>query len=229
MKHSFKTISILAFASLLELPLLAAACADKTYDQLQGTTCTIGNLQFSFEQFSGTVSANTVAVHFLANGFQTSSTAVPSTVSSPNLAGYSFPYYLTDLTGTVTALAVSGSTGSVVPGSPAATGNLSDAGYGITLCFVLPPGCSGACSDTIVQASGPSCSLAGQIRALLEAQAFPYYDSSATFQQNPPINTAGAAIINGWGVVYGYYLFAKGTGATAGLPNSTVTFTFTST
>jgi hypothetical protein len=212
-----------AISFALGLALLASpafgsivACASGNLSAVDGTTCDIGNLQFTF---TGLQSANTGGIAWtdsdffftaLPNGFVLSgppAQALTNTGDGEMVDYAQLIYNVTDLTDAITGLGVFGGNPSV-SGPDTSFPATSFASYAVVLSCANSPECPTG-SPQVLEALNQSYDAGGTISQLQES-----------------INFYGGSIISGSGAAADFGLVVE-PGDTASIDSTTTAFTFT--
>jgi hypothetical protein len=198
---------------LLSVPASASIvpCVSGNLSAIDGTTCDIGNLQFTFTGFVGTASGSGITpltdsdfnFTVLTNGFELSGPPAQTIKAPSGIQEYDsavLNYNVTDLTGVITGVDVSG--GNLSVSGPGDSG-LTDASNYIFLCS------NGGCNEAISE--------------LNEV----YYVSGIVYSNLGDKYASGGPISSGFGEAEPFVLDA-GPGDTASIDSTTTYFTFTS-
>jgi hypothetical protein len=175
------------------------ACASGNLSKIYGTTCDIGNLQFSFLEFVGTPwTDGDFSFTVLSNGFELSGPPAQTVTAPANGSvtdGAELFYSFTDLTAgnAITAVQISG-------GNPSASGSGSF---------------SSALNSLVVGGNEDSLATSNEVD-----------DKNGTIYYYLGFNSFQGPVFSGGGVATPFYLSATD-GDTASIDSTTTSFTFT--
>ena len=218
-KLRFLSVSSVAVIVLfLAIPAFAniVACASSNLSTIDGTTCDIGNLQFTF---TGLQSANTNGIVWtdsdffftaLSNGFVLSGPPAQTLTNTGDSEAVNYAqltYNVTDLSDAITGVGVFG-------GNPAVSG--PDTSFPATSFAIYADLLS--CGNSLECPTGSP-----QVLYALNEN----YDDAGTIRTSQgSVNFYGGSIISGSGVAEVFALIAQ-PGDTAGIDSTTTAFTFT--